>query len=72
LRGWLTWSAEQFRGVSEMPAQQRDARKNYIGIVSDMVAEQRAVASAPKSNHVVKDFLAAVRAVLNRRHETRN
>jgi hypothetical protein len=63
--------AEQFRGVSEMPAQQREARKNYIGIVSDSVAEQRAVESAAKSNHVVKDFLAAVRSVLKRRSETR-
>lgn len=64
--------AEQFRGVREMPAQQRDARKNYIGIVSDTVAEQRAVESAANSGHVVKDFLAAVRSVLKRRREAGN
>jgi hypothetical protein len=55
-----------------MPTQQREARKNYIGIVSDMVAEQRAVASTAKSDHVVKDFLAAVRAVLKRRSGKRS
>lgn len=54
-----------------MPAQQRDIRRNYIGIVSDMVAEQRAVESAAKSDHVVKDFVAAVKAVLKRRSGTK-
>lgn len=54
-----------------MPAQQREARKNYIGIVTDSVAEQRAVESAAKSGHLVRDFLAAVRSALKRRSETR-
>jgi hypothetical protein len=40
-----------------MPAQQYDARKNYIGIVTDRVEEQRAVESRAKSDHVVKVFL---------------
>jgi hypothetical protein len=55
-----------------MPAQ-RDLRKNYIGIVNDRVAEQRAVESLAKSGHLVRDyFLALMAAVLKRRHETRN
>ena len=31
-----------------MPAQQRDSKKNYIGIVNDGVAEQRAIGSLAK------------------------
>ena len=54
-----------------MPAQQRDLRKNYIGIVHDRVAEQRAVESLATSGHVVKAyFLALMAAVLKRRRET--
>lgn len=55
-----------------MPAQQREAKKNYIGIVNDWLEEQRSVASPAKSDHVVKDFfLAMMSAVLKRRRETR-
>ncbi len=54
-----------------MPAQQRDVRRNYIGIVNDRVAEQRAVESPAKSGHLVRDyFLALMAAVLKRRRET--
>jgi len=56
-----------------MPAQQRDLRKNYIGIVNDRVAEQRAVESLAKSGHFVKEYLLALMtAVLKRRRETRS
>jgi len=50
-----------------MPAQQRDARKNYIGIVNDRVDEQLAVESRAKSDHVVKDFFVAVMASVRKR-----
>ena len=54
-----------------MQTQQRDARKNYIGIVNDWVEEQRAVASPAKSDHVVREFFVAVMtAVLKRRRQT--
>jgi hypothetical protein len=56
------------RGVSEMQAQQRNARKNYISTVSDM-AEQQA-ASVAKFDDAVEGFLAAVMAVLKWRRET--
>jgi len=56
-----------------MPAQQRDLRKNYIGIVNDRVAEQRAVDSLAASGHFVKEYLLALMAVvLKRRRETRS
>lgn len=56
-----------------MPAEQRDARRNYIGIVNDRVEEQRAVAARVNSNHAVKDFFVAVMtAVLKRQRETRS
>lgn len=54
-----------------MPAQQRNPRKNYIGIVSDRFAEQRAVETLATSGHFVKVyFLALMAAVLKRRRET--
>ena len=56
-----------------MPAQQRDLRKNYIGIVNDSIAEQRAVESPAKSSQPVRDyFLALMAIVLKRRRETRS
>ena len=56
-----------------MPAQQRDSRRNFIGIVSDRVEEQRAVESLAKSDHLVKDFFVALMAVLLKRQgETRS
>ena len=56
-----------------MPAQQRDSKKNYIGIVNDSVAEQHAIDSLTKSGSFVKDyFLALMAAVLKRRRETRS
>jgi hypothetical protein len=55
-----------------MQAQQRDLRKNYIGIVNDRVAEQCAVESLPTSSHVVEYLLALMAAVLKQRRETRS
>ncbi len=56
-----------------MPAQQQSSRKNYIGIVDDRVAEQRAVESLATSGHFVKQYLLALMAaVLKRRRETRS
>ena len=50
-----------------MPAQKRELRKNYIGIVSDKTEEQRAVESLAKSDRVLKDYLRGLMAaVLNR------
>ncbi len=39
-----------------MPAQQRELRKNYIGLVSDKVEDQRAVESQAKPDHRVKNY----------------
>ena len=56
-----------------MPAQQRDSKNNYIGIVNDGVAEQRAIGSLAKSGNFVRDyFLALMAAVLKRRRGTRS
>jgi hypothetical protein len=56
-----------------MPAQQRNLRKNYIGIVSERLEEQCAVESAIKAGHPVRDyFLALLAAVLKRRRQTRS
>jgi hypothetical protein len=55
-----------------MPAQQREAKKNYIGIVSDKTDEQRAVDSLPKSDRLAKEYLLSLMAaVLYRDVETR-
>ena len=56
-----------------MPAQQQDLRKNFIGIVNDRIAEQRAVESLAKSGHFVKEyFLTLMAAVMKRQRETRS
>ena len=55
-----------------MPAQQRDMRKNYIGIVNDRIAEQRAVDSPATSGHVVKDYFLALMAAVLKRREARS
>jgi hypothetical protein len=50
-----------------MPAQEREARKNFIGIVTDRSKEQRAVESLPKSDRLVNDYLLGlITAVLGR------
>jgi hypothetical protein len=39
-----------------MPAQKQELRKNYIGILSDGIDEQRAAEALAKSPHLMKDF----------------
>jgi len=47
-----------------MPAQERQSKKNYIGIVCDNADEQRAIESLPRSDHFVKDYVRALMGVL--------
>ncbi|WP_291684519.1 hypothetical protein [Bradyrhizobium sp.] len=55
-----------------MPAQQRELKKNYIGIVSDALDEQRAVASLAKSDNLTKKYLLGLMAaVFNRDADAR-
>ena len=55
-----------------MSAQERELRKNYIGVVIDRIEEQRAAESQPKSDRLVKDyFLGLIAAVLNREGDAR-
>jgi hypothetical protein len=51
-----------------MLAQERELRKNYIGIVSDKTEEQRAIESLAKSDRLLKDYLVRLVAVLLNRH----
>jgi hypothetical protein len=55
-----------------MQAEQRDLRKNYIGIVNDRLAEQAAVESLATSGHFVKEYLLTLMAAVLKRHETRS
>ena len=56
-----------------MPTQQSDVRKNYIGIVHDRVAEQRAIEPLATSGHFVTEYflalMAAVRLPRDRRSQ---
>jgi hypothetical protein len=54
-----------------MPVQQRDARKNYIDIVSEKTEEQRADEWLIKSSHRVQDFFLGVMAAVLRRQTGR-
>jgi hypothetical protein len=40
-----------------MPAQERKLGKNYIGILSDTIEDQRAAESLAKPDRPVKDYL---------------
>jgi hypothetical protein len=51
-----------------MPTQQRELRKNYIGIVSDKFDEQCAVELRTKSGHLMKDRLLRLMAVVLKRN----
>jgi len=53
---------------AKMPAQQRESRKNYIGLVSDRAEEQRAFERQPKSDHRVKDYLRSLISIVRNRH----
>ncbi len=55
-----------------MPAQERELRKNYIGILSDKIEEQRTVESPAKSEGRMKDYLLdLMTAMLNHRSTAR-
>ena len=50
-----------------MPAQQRDLKKNYIGILSDKLEDHYPADPPAKSGRLMKDYLLGlVAAVLNR------
>ena len=51
-----------------MLAQERELRKNYIGIVSDKTEEQRAIESLAKSDRLLKGYLVRLVAVVLNRH----
>ena len=56
-----------------MPAQQRELGKNYIGILSDSIEEQREAESPAKSDRSVKDYLLGLMAaVLHRGGDARS
>jgi len=50
-----------------MAAQQRELRRNYIGLVSDKADEQRAFELSAKSHQLVKDYLRSLIAVVRNR-----
>ena len=50
-----------------MPAEQRDLRKNYIGLVNDKTEDQRAVESQAKADHRVTDYFRTLIAVVRNR-----
>jgi hypothetical protein len=55
-----------------MPAQQQKLKKNYIGIQSDRIEEQRAAVSPAKSDRLVKAYFPGlIAAVLNRHGDAR-
>lgn len=55
-----------------MPAQERELRRNYIGILSDKIEEQRTIESLAKSDRRMKDYLLGLMAaVLNHRGDAR-
>jgi hypothetical protein len=56
------------REFAKMPAQQRDLRKNYIGLVNDKAEEQRAAESQAKADHGVTDYFRALVAAVRNRH----
>ena len=55
-----------------MPAQKRELKRNYIGLVSDEDDDQRAVETRPQSGRPMKDYIRGLLAVvLERRGATR-
>jgi hypothetical protein len=52
-------------GVSQMPAQKHETRKNYIGLLADEADEAHAVAASKSAGHgrmsdYVRDLMAAM------------
>jgi hypothetical protein len=55
-----------------MPAQNREPKRNYIGLVSDEAEQQLARNAPPQSGRPMKDFFRGLLAVvLERRSEAR-
>jgi hypothetical protein len=55
-----------------MPAQKRESKRNYIGLVSDEADQQYTATAQPQSSQPLKDFIHGLRAVvLERRSEAR-
>jgi hypothetical protein len=55
-----------------MPAQKRELKRNYIGLVSDETDPQYAANARPQSRQPMKDYLRGLlAAVLERRGEAR-
>jgi hypothetical protein len=55
----------------KMQAQQRELRKNYIGLISDKSDEQHAVESQSTRDRRVKDYLRTLVAVVRNRRDAR-
>jgi len=54
---------------AHMPTQKRDTGKNYIGLLSDEIEEQRTVEAQSASDRRVKEYFRGLMAVMfNRRH----
>jgi hypothetical protein len=55
-----------------MPAQKRESKRNYIGLVSDEADQQYAAKAQPQSSQPMKNFIRGLLAVvLERRSEAR-
>ena len=55
-----------------MPAQKREVKRNYIGLVSDEIEQQCAVEARPESGRPAKDYIGRlVAAMLERRSAAR-
>ena len=55
-----------------MPAQKREIKRNYIGLVSDEAEQQLARNAPPLSGQPMKDFIRGLfAAMLERRSEAR-
>jgi hypothetical protein len=51
-----------------MPAQERQSRKNYIGLVYDKADERRTIESLQRSDRFVKTYVLSVMAAVWNRH----
>jgi hypothetical protein len=49
-------------------AEERQLRKNYIGLLCDNAEEQHAIESLPKSDRLMKDYALALMAVVRSRY----
>jgi hypothetical protein len=55
-----------------LPAQQRELKRNYIGLVSDETGQRCAAKARPESGRPTRDYIGRlVAAMLERRSEAR-